>query len=106
MTSLEWLKKRLGVLEKRLSKATPNSFNERALRRAIRRHKKAIREASENTNLQAEIKRLPDRLRWISDNANHHSSHWLKTQLYGLAREFESGWFDDGKMGFRTAREK
>ena len=56
---------------------------------------------SETTTLPAEIKKLPDRLRWIADNATHHSSaHWLKTQLYGLAREFESGWFADGKMGF------
>jgi hypothetical protein len=51
--------------------------------------------------LVAELKRLPDKLRWISDNASHHSSsHWLKTQLYGLAREYESGYVSDGKLGF------
>ena len=57
---------------------------------------------AEIEDLVAELKRLPDRLRWISDNASHHSSaHWLKTQLYGLAREYETGYVNDGELGFK-----
>jgi len=56
---------------------------------------------AENDALIKEIKRLPDKLKWVSDNASHHtSSHWLKTQLYGLARELETGYMNVGTKDF------
>lgn len=56
---------------------------------------------AENDALVKEIKRLPDKLKWVSDNASHHTSgHWLKTQLYGLARELETGYMNVGTEDF------
>lgn len=54
----------------------------------------------ENEALKDELKRLPDKARWIYDNASHHSKHWLKTQLYGLAREYETGYINVGTKEF------
>ena len=51
--------------------------------------------------LKREIKALPDKLKWISDNASHKvAPHWLKTQLYGLAREIETGHFSVGTKDY------
>ncbi len=56
---------------------------------------------AKNEELLREIKRVPNKLRWVSDNASHHSSsHWLKTQLYGLARELETGYMNVGTKEF------
>ena len=56
---------------------------------------------AENAALKREIKALPDKLKWISDNASHKvAPHWLRTQLYGLAREIETGHFSVGTKDY------
>jgi len=67
---------------------------------AIDPKRNAVELYDELAALKRHAKTLPDKLKWIADNASHHSSHWLHTQLYGMAKELEYGYINMGTKDF------